>query len=178
MEMNVSQQNEMQKDNPLLAGKYLTFKLDHEEYGIEIMKVQEIVGIIPVNKIPGVPDFMRGVVNLRGRIIPVIELRAKFKLEEVKDTERTCIIVVEMLSNKKRINVNVGVIVDEVAEVLNVTGGEIDQTPYFENFLEKEFILGMAIVGDNVKILLDINKILTTDDLNVIEKASSVKEEN
>ena len=150
-----------------LAGKYLTFKLDQEEYGLEIMKVQEIIGMMPITKVPRVPEYVRGVINLRGRIIPTIELRAKFNLDSVEDTEKTCIIVVEVMTPHGKINV--GIIVDEVAEVLDVAADEIDNAPEFGTSLNTDFILGVGVVKGEVKILLDIDKVLTTQDTRVIE---------
>jgi purine-binding chemotaxis protein CheW len=149
-----------------LAGKYLTFKLAEEEYGLEIIKVQEIIGLMPITKVPRVPDYIRGVINLRGRIIPTIDLRAKFDLDRVEDTEKTCIIVVEVMSAKGKINV--GIIVDEVAEVLDVAGKEIDQAPEFGTNLHTDFILGVGIVKGEVKILLDIDKVLTTEEVQTV----------
>ncbi|MDH5753225.1 MAG: chemotaxis protein CheW [Deltaproteobacteria bacterium] len=149
-----------------LEGKYLTFKLGVEEYGLEIMKVQEIIGMMPITKVPRVPDYVRGVINLRGRIIPTIELRKKFQMETVEDTEKTCIIVVEVVFAKGK--VNVGIIVDEVAEVLDVAAGEIDSAPEFGTSLHTDFILGVAVVKGEVKILLDINKVLTTQEIGTM----------
>jgi len=150
-----------------LAGKYLTFKLDEEEYGLDIMKVQEIIGIMPVTKVPRVPEYVRGVINLRGRIIPTIELRAKFGIESVEDTERTCIIVVELQTEKGK--VNMGVIVDEVAEVMDFNADSIDAAPEFGTALNTAFILGIGIVKGSVKILLDLDKVLTAQEMSHVE---------
>jgi purine-binding chemotaxis protein CheW len=148
-----------------LAGKYLTFKLAEEEYGLEIIKVQEIIGLMPITKVPRVPEYMRGVINLRGRIIPTIDLRSKFQLPKVADTDKTCIIVVEVMSAKGKLNV--GIIVDQVAEVLDVAANEIDFAPEFGTALATDFILGVGIVKGSVKILLDIDKVLTTEEISV-----------
>jgi purine-binding chemotaxis protein CheW len=157
-----------------LAGKYLTFKLAEEEYGLEIIKVQEIIGLMPITKVPRVPDYIRGVINLRGRIIPTIDLRTKFDLERVEDTEKTCIIVVEVMSPKGKINV--GIIVDEVAEVLDVAGNEIDHAPEFGTNLHTDFILGVGIVKGEVKILLDIDKVLTTEEAQTVHSIASAQQ--
>jgi len=149
-----------------LAGKYLTFKLADEEYGLEIIKVQEIIGLMPITKVPRVPAYMRGVINLRGRIIPTIDLRSKFGLDAVADTDKTCIIVVEVMSSKGK--VNVGIIVDQVAEVLDVAANEIDHAPEFGTALRTDFILGVGIVKGAVKILLDIDKVLTTEEIATV----------
>lgn len=156
-----------------LAGKYLTFNLDNEEYGLEIIKVQEIIGLMPITKVPRVPDYMRGVINLRGRIIPTIDLRTKFGLERVNDTDRTCIIVVEIEGSKGKINV--GIIVDQVAEVLDVAANEIDFAPEFGTSLNTEFILAVGIVKDEVKILLDIDEVLTAEDMHAVASIADAK---
>lgn len=109
---------------------------------------------------------MRGVINLRGRIIPTVDLRAKFGLEEVEDTERTCIIAVEVTSSKGKINV--GTIADQVAEVLDIVADEIDQAPEFGTHLQTDFILGVAIVKGSVKILLDIDAVLTAEEVQTV----------
>lgn len=158
-----------------LAGKYLTFKLAEEEYGLEIMKVQEIIGMMPITSVPRVPDYVRGVINLRGRIIPTIELRKKFELPSVEDTDKTCIIVVEVMSSRGK--VNVGIIVDEVAEVLDVGGDEIDEAPEFGTTLQTDFILGVGIVKGEVKILLDIDKVLTSEEVKAVQSAGSQQQQ-
>jgi purine-binding chemotaxis protein CheW len=153
-----------------LAGKYLTFKLANEEYGLEIIKVQEIIGMMPITKVPRVPNYMRGVINLRGRIIPTIHLRTKFGLPDVDDTDKTCIIVVEVMSPKGK--VNVGIIVDQVAEVLDVGAKEIDHAPEFGTVLHTDFILGVGIVKGAVKILLDIDKVLTSEEISTVHSVA------
>lgn len=167
-----SQDNaESRADLAHLAGKYLTFKLAEEEYGLEIIKVQEIIGLMPITKVPRVPGYMRGVINLRGRIIPTIDLRTKFGLERVEDTDKTCIIVVEVMSAKGK--VNVGIIVDQVAEVLDVAANEIDHAPEFGTALNTDFILGVGIVKGSVKILLDIDKVLTTEEIAAVHSMAA-----
>ena len=156
-----------------LAGKYLTFKLAEEEYGLEIIKVQEIIGLMPITKVPRVPEYMRGVINLRGRIIPSIDLRSKFQLPKVADTDKTCIIVVEVMSAKGKLNV--GIIVDQVAEVLDVAANEIDHAPEFGTALHTDFILGVGIVKGSVKILLDIDKVLTADEVSTVQSIATVQ---
>ncbi|HEX7927059.1 MAG TPA: chemotaxis protein CheW [bacterium] len=155
-----------------LAGKYLTFRLANEEYGLEIIKVQEIIGLMPVTHVPRVPDYVRGVINLRGRIIPTINLRAKFGLEPVPDTDKTCIIVVEVASPKGG-KVSMGIIVAEVAEVLDVAAEEVDQAPEFGATLSIDFILGVGIVKGGVKILLDIDKVLTWEEVKAMQNMGS-----
>ncbi len=151
-------------------GKYLTFSLTGEEYGIGILKVKEIIGIMAITTIPRMPPYVKGVINLRGKVIPVIDLRLKFDMEEADCTERTCIIVVEISGGAGRILI--GIIVDSVSEVLNVKGADIEDTPAFGSKLDTEYILGMAKTGGRVKILLDIDRVLSGRELGIIEKAA------
>jgi purine-binding chemotaxis protein CheW len=144
-------------------GKYLTFALGKEEYGIGILKVKEITGMMPVTPVPRTPGYVKGVINLRGKVIPVVDLRLKFGMEEIGYTERTCIIVVEMASVSSAILM--GIVVDSVSEVLNIRGGEIEETPAFGAKLDTGYILGLAKMKGRVKILLDIEKVLHTGDM-------------
>jgi purine-binding chemotaxis protein CheW len=139
-------------------GKYLTFSLGGEEYGIGILKVREIIGMISVTPVPQMPEFVRGVINLRGKVIPVIDLRLRFAMESIAYTERTCIIVVEIHGDTG--SIPVGIVVDAVSEVLNVRCAEIEDTPKFGAKSDTDFILGMAKKEGGVKILLDIDKVL------------------
>lgn len=144
-------------------GKYLTFDLGEEEYGIPIIKVKEINGMMAITKVPQTDEFIKGVINLRGKVIPVIDLRLKFGMEAVEYTERSCIIVVEVLGEKG--TVSVGLIVDGVSEVNNIRAEEIEDSPTFGTSFSTEYILGMAKKEDGVKILLDINKVLAAQEL-------------
>jgi len=143
------------------AGKYLTFQMGKEVYGIEILKVQEIIGMMPVTRVPKTPDFVRGVINLRGKVIPVIDLRRKFGFPAMEHTERTCIIVVDVDFASMR--VMMGVVVDSVQEVLNVSESEIEETPEFGGRATTAYLLGLAKVKDSVKILLDLDRVLGSD---------------
>ena len=143
-------------------GKYLTFGLGSEEYGLEILKVKEIIGVMNITSVPQTPKYLKGVINLRGKVIPVIDLRLKFGMDAVKYNDRTCIIVVDIAGKVGKKTV-MGIVVDSVSEVLNIKGEEIEDTPMFGVSLETDYILGMAKVKGGVKILLDINKVLTTD---------------
>jgi len=154
-----------------LAGKYLTFKLAGEEHGLEILKVKEIIGMMDITKVPRTPDFVRGVINLRGKVIPVIDLRTKFGLEKAEDTDETCIIVVEIALNG--IPVQTGILVDTVSEVLDIHGEDIEDAPAFGNGVETKFILGMAKSKGDVKILLNIEEVLTADDLALLSYTAS-----
>lgn len=142
-----------------LAGKYLTFKLADEEYGLEILKVQEIIRMQTVTRVPRTPEYVRGVINLRGKVIPVIDLRNKFGMISQDDTDKTCIIVVQVNSTEHK--VVMGVIIDEVREVLDIDAGSIEETPSFGASINTDFITGIGKVGDTVKMLLDIDKVLT-----------------
>jgi purine-binding chemotaxis protein CheW len=144
-------------------GKYLTFALAQEEYGLEILKVREIIGYIDVTAIPQTPSYVKGVINLRGQVIPVIDLRAKFGMETAAVTEETCIIVVEIAHSGRKFST--GIIVDRVREVLDIAGKDIEDAPQFGSSVNTDFILGMGKVGESVKILLDINRVLITADM-------------
>ena len=144
-------------------GKYLTFALGPEEYGLEILKVREIMGIMEITAVPQTPEYVRGVINLRGKVIPVIDLRAKFGMEATETTDQTCIIVVEISQQGQ--GFNTGIVVDRVQEVLDIAGENIEDTPQFGSDVKTDFILVMGKIGDSVKILLDIDKVLAGDDL-------------
>ena len=136
------------------AGKYLTFVLAEEEYGLEILKVREIIGMMDITAVPRTPNHVKGVINLRGKVIPVIDLRQKFGMPEVERTEETCIIVVYVGE------MEMGIVVDRVSEVLNIAEGEIEEAPSFGVSANTDFILGMGKANGRVEILLDISKVL------------------
>ena len=144
-----------------LAGKYLTFALSAEEYGLPVLKVREIIKMMDITAVPQVPGHVKGVVNLRGKVIPVVDLRLKFGLGSQDYTDRTCIIVVEVVMLSSR--VMMGIIVDHVSEVLNIIGEEIEQTPDFGERVETDYMKGIAKVKGKVKILLDLDRVLGTD---------------
>jgi len=144
-------------------GKYLTFTLAGEEYGISILKVKEIIGMMPITTVPQTPPYVKGVINLRGKVIPVVDLRSKFGMNSIEYTERTCIIVVEIAGSATTIPM--GIVVDSVSEVLNIKSGDIEETPSFGNQLDTDYILGMAKVGGGVKILLDIDRVMNADEM-------------
>lgn len=153
-------------------GKYLTFALAHEQYGLEILKVREIIGYMDVTAVPQTPYYVKGVINLRGQVIPVVDLRAKFGMEAVAVTDQTCIIVVEIDQGQRKSNT--GIIVDRVQEVLDIDGKDIEEAPQFGVSVDTHFILGMAKVGESVKILLDIDKVLGSTDLAGIRAQAPV----
>lgn len=147
-------------------GKYLTFQLAGEGYGIGILKVREIIGMLPVTPVPQTPMFLKGVINLRGQVIPVVDLRLKFGLMEEEYTERTSIIVVEVkgLTN----NIPIGIVVDTVSEVINIQAEEIEPAPIFGASINTNFILGMAKTEGGVKILLNIDQVLSAEELGAL----------
>jgi purine-binding chemotaxis protein CheW len=151
-------------------GKYLTFSLAGEEYGIGILKIREIIGMLPITSVPETPAFVKGVINLRGKVIPVIDLRLRFDMTEIDYTERTCIIVVEIKSPGGL--VPIGTVVDAVSEVLNIKGEDIADTPAFGAKLNTEYILGMAKMGKGVKLLLDIDRVLGADEIEQLKNAA------
>lgn len=156
------------KEVTIKTGKYLTFSLAQEQYGIGILKIKEIIGMMPITTVPRTPVFVRGVINLRGKVIPVIDLRLKFDMEKSDYDERTCIIVVEIDSDE--MTVLMGIIVDSVSEVLNIQESDIEPTPGFGTTLDTDYILGMAKMDGGVKILLDIDKVLNTKEIKILNK--------
>jgi len=151
-------------------GKYLSFSLAEEEYGIGILKIKEIIGMMAITTVPQTPDFVKGVINLRGKVIPVIDLRLKFGMEAMDYTERTCIIVGEI--EKDAGTVQIGIVVDSVSEVLSIKGDDVEPPPTFGTKLDTDYILGMAKMEGGVKILLDIDRVLNADEIAAIEKAA------
>lgn len=146
------------------AGKYLTFGLGNEEFAIQVMRVREIMGIQEVTAVPQTPDYVKGVLNLRGKVIPVIDLRLKFGMPELEYTQRTCIIVAQIESPGGK--VQIGIIVDGVSDVLTLQGSDIEDTPDFGNGVVTPYILGLAKIKNKVKILLDINMVLTAQEVH------------
>ena len=164
----MTKQTQVQDIETLQArqGKYLTFALGNEEYGLGILSVREIIKYIDTTAVPQVPGYVKGVVNLRGQVIPVIDIRAKFDMPSVEITDETCIIVVEV--SRDGVQTSTGIIVDRVSEVLDIDSGCIEDSPDFGSAVNTEFILGIGKFGDSVKILLDIEKILAGENLAVL----------
>jgi purine-binding chemotaxis protein CheW len=148
------------------GGKYLTFALGREEYGLEILKVREIFGYMDITAVPNTPAYVRGVINLRGRVISVVDLRTRFAMPPVERTEQTCIIVVEIQSDGRR--VSMGIVVDRVLEVLNISAANIEDSPNFGAHIDTSFILGMGKIDGTVKILLDIDRVLSHQELTCV----------
>ena len=151
-------------------GKYLTFSLASEEYGIGILKIKEIIGMMPITSVPQTPEYIKGVVNLRGKVIPVMDLRLRFSMPAMDYTERTCIIVVEISGQAG--TVQVGVVVDAVSEVLNIKSEDIEPTPSFGTKLNTDYILGLAKTGGGIKILLDITRVLSSEEAMLLAEAA------
>jgi purine-binding chemotaxis protein CheW len=146
------------------AGKYLVFQLGREEFGIRVLKVREIIGIQDITAVPQTPAHVKGVINLRGKVIPVVDLRLKFGLPEIEYTQRTCIIVVQVQRDAS--SMLMGIVVDGVAEVLNLGAGDIENTPDFGQGVATPYLLGMAKIKGRVKILLEIDQILSSQELH------------
>jgi len=145
------------------AGKYLTFQLATEEFGIGVLKVREIMGMHEITAVPQTPAHVKGVINLRGKVVPVVDLRLKFGLPTAEYTQRTCIIVTQVRGESGP--TLMGIIVDGVSEVLNLSANEIEDSPDFGDEAVSRFLLGMAKVKGKVKILLDIDAVLSTQEL-------------
>jgi purine-binding chemotaxis protein CheW len=153
------------------AGKYLTFHLDSEEFGIRVLQVREIMGLQDITAVPQTPHHVKGVINLRGKVIPVLCLRAKFGLQPIEYTARTCIIVVQVRGEAGPLQV--GIVVDAVSEVLNVTTAEVEDTPDFGGGLPTPYLLGMAKIKDKVKILLDIDEVVTPQEVHGLQSLAA-----
>jgi purine-binding chemotaxis protein CheW len=153
------------------GGKYLTFALGKEEYGLEILKVREIIGWLDITALPRTPAYVKGVVNLRGQVIVVVDLRSKFEMEPTPKTDQTCIIVVEIAHQNRKLST--GIIVDRVSEVLEIPAEKIEDAPTFGAAIDTDFILGMGMVGQAVKILLDINRVLGDEEIGALTQVHS-----
>jgi purine-binding chemotaxis protein CheW len=148
------------------VGKYLTFFLAGEEYGVEILKVQEIIGRMPITPVPLTSNYILGVINLRGKIHPIMDLKIKFGMDSSEITDETCIIVIKTAS------LMMGVLVDKVSEVVTLTSGDIEDTPSFGADVNTEYLLGVGKTGGSVRLLLDIEKIITASDIIHLKKAA------
>jgi len=153
------------------ASKQLTFRLGSEEYGLEIGRVHEIIGIRPITSVPKTPEYVRGVINLRGRVIPVIDLRKKFEMPAFEDTDRTCIIVVQVTASSGA--AVMGLVVDEVSEVVDIGEGEVEETPEFGTGVVTDYVKGIGKISDRVVMLLDIDRVLSRNEASVVERIAS-----
>ena len=162
-------ENANERTSQIEGGKYLTFRLSQESYGISVLKVREIIRLTQITAVPQMPDYLKGVINLRGKVIPVVDLRLKFQISKAETTNHTCIIVVSLTSSAG-INILMGLIVDSVEEVTRIEAGDIEPPPDFGAQLNTECILGMAKVKDQVKSLLDIDRVLIGDTEQIQER--------
>jgi purine-binding chemotaxis protein CheW len=151
---------------PEIAGKYMGFKLGDENFGLQILKVQEIIGLLDITAVPRTPDFVRGVVNLRGKVIPVIDLRLKFGMEAREATELTCIMVVQVMMGQDL--VTMGVIVDQVSEVMDITADNVEPAPALGDVEAMEFLLGVGKFQGHVVLLLDMDRILSDNEKTLV----------
>jgi len=154
------------------VGKYLTFGLGNEEFGIQVMRVREIMGVQEVTAVPHTPVYVKGVINLRGKVIPVVDLRQKFEMPRKEYTQRTCIIVVQLEQDGVRLLT--GVIVDEVSEVLSLQAADIEDTPDFGRGVATPYLLGMAKTKGKVVVLLDINRLMSTQEIHGLPGADGL----
>lgn len=148
------------------GGKFLSFFLGEEEYAIEILKVQEIIGLMPITPVPRMPEYIRGVLNLRGKIVPIMDIRLRFGLTEVEDTDETCVIVVQ------EGNYLMGVLVDRVSEVADIKGEQIEEVPSFGVTGNSEYLAGIGKVKESVKMILDVHKVVFDVPEEVVEAAN------
>ena len=158
----------------LEGGKFLTFLMANEKYGLEILKVREIIGMMDVTSVPTTPAFVRGVINLRGKVIPVVDLRLKFGMEAKEDMQRTCIIVVHLIHTAEEMTM--GIIVDEVSDVLDINRDQIEPPPSFGPNIRTDFILGMGKVDQKVVTMLDIDRVLTEQEVASVEGSAQKTE--
>lgn len=157
------------------AGKYLTFELAEEAYGLPIMRVQEIVGMLPVTRVPRLPEFIAGVVNLRGRVVPVVNLRLTFGLPKTEPSDRTCIVIVQI--ERPSGAATMGVMVDAVSDVVNLGADAIEETPEFGTAVDTSFITGVGRADNRVVLLLDIDQVLSGEQLHLVQRAADTGEE-
>jgi purine-binding chemotaxis protein CheW len=145
--------------------QYVTFTLEGEEYGVEVLKVQEIIGYQGFTRVPSVPSFVKGVINLRGLVVPVVDLRLKFSMDE-KDYDKFTVILIMEVGDR-----TIGAIVDSVSDVLTLDNEDVQATPDFSSGISVDFISGMGRLGDKIIIMLDIDKVLNVGDLNLQDAA-------
>ena len=160
----------LDRTHPDLGGKYLTFILAGEEYGVEILRVQEIISMMPITRVPRTPPYIRGVINLRGKVIPIMDLRKKFNMADATEPEQVMIVV-------QVGGVQIGVVVDKVSEVASIPTDDIDPTPDFGAEVQTEFLLGLGKSNGRLRLLLDIERVLSTDELTAIASLPSVRDD-
>ncbi|TVR12045.1 MAG: purine-binding chemotaxis protein CheW [Planctomycetota bacterium] len=153
-----------------LAGKYLTFVSGTEEFGLGILKVQEIIGMMKVTRVPRVSTYIRGVINLRGKVIPIIDLRLRFGMDATDDTDRTCIVVVQVSRGDDQ--VTMGIVVDQVSEVMDIPAEAIEPPPRFGQGVQTNYLLGIGKIADKVIMLLDIDRVLSEGEVAELEQVA------
>lgn len=174
--MSPNPQSSPSSEKPsILAGKYLTFRLDQESYGVAVLKVREIIRLMKITPVPQMPEYVRGVINLRGKVIPVIDLRRKFGLSHKEDTDNTCIVVVHVKLPSGQQS-HMGLVVDAVEEVTHIPQSEIENTPDFGTHLATHYLLGMAKIRGNVKTLLDIDRVVSAETMELIAGVETKKQ--
>lgn len=161
--------DQKESDLGIKGGKFLTFFLRDEEYAIEILKVQEIIGLMDITPVPSMPDYIRGVLNLRGKIVPVMKLRSRFGFSEIDDTEETCIIVIQYEDFR------MGMIVDRVSEVVEIDTSDIAGVPAIGNGQQNEYLAGIGKSKDSVRMVVDVHKVLFDVPQEVLDQS---KEDN
>lgn len=162
--MNEIEDNEMEIDEDTQKDKYLIFTIDKEEYGIEIKYILEIISIQKVTRVPELDNYIKGIINLRGKIIPVMDVRLRFKKPLMEYDDRTCIIVVDVDG------LTVGLIVDRVSEVVNIPEDQVVMPPKTSMNTRNKYINGIGKIGEDVRLLIDCNKLLDNDDKETIKE--------
>ena len=160
---------EQKPDIASVLGKYLTFALGRESFGIPVLRVREIIRLMEMTRVPQLPKHIKGVINLRGRVIPIADMRVRFELENIADTERTCIIVVQITKPDGSDGL-MGLIVDAVEEVANIRADDVEERPHFGVTTNSKFILGMAKIKDKVKTLVDIDELISSETIRLIDR--------
>ena len=171
--LDITEQKKMEEANlkiEALTGKYLIFNIDNVEYGISVSKIREIIGVMPITQIPRTPSIVKGVLNLRGKVFPVVDLRLRFEMEEKEYQDQTCIIVVDIDANDDR--VTVGIVVDSVSEIKHINGEDIEDKPNGLQFDSDCIIFGMAKINEGVMNILDVNKLLIDEEMSWISQAT------
>lgn len=161
----------MNEERVVESNKYLTFSVDKEIFGLDIKHVDDIIGIQDITQVPEQPDYIKGVINLRGKIIPTMDIRVRFKKEDREYDDRTCIVVLNML------NTSVGVIVDRVVEVLDINEDQIAEPPRFTDEYQSHYISGIGKIDNEIAMLLDCNKLLDYDQIEALNHLSETEEE-
>ena len=157
------------------TGKYLTFTLKEEEYGIGILKVKEIIGMMAITSVPRTPEYVKGVINLRGGVVPVVDLKLKFGMEETEKTVNTCIIIAEVALEGE--SVVLGALADSVQEVFDLKAEDVEPAPKIGTQLNTEFLTGMGKKDEEFILLLDIDRVFTTDEISMVQSIGEVPEE-